>query len=224
MGPMGSVGPQLLGNDMRNLVLVSVAFIAMALWADPAFAVDEKKEAQSGKIDVADKFGLKRYDLGIYTLIVFGLLVFVLGRFAWGPMMRGLDKREETIRKAHEDAENARAEAEKVLAEVQARLARTHEEIRAMLDEARRDAQGVKDQMRADAAAEIQAERNRIRREIEIARDDALKEIYEQSVQLAAIMSTKAIQRELSPSDHNRLLDDAVRDLRRNLGRPTLDA
>jgi F-type H+-transporting ATPase subunit b len=209
---------------MRNLVLVSVAFIAMALWADPAFAVDEKKEAQSGKIDVADKFGLKRYDLGIYTLIVFGLLVFVLGRFAWGPMMRGLDKREETIRKAHEDAENARAEAEKVLAEVQARLARTHEEIRAMLDEARRDAQGVKDQMRADAAAEIQAERNRIRREIEIARDDALKEIYEQSVQLAAIMSTKAIQRELSPSDHNRLLDDAVRDLRRNLGRPTLDA
>ena len=79
----------------------------------------------------------------------------------------------------------------------------------------------VKDQMKAEAATEIQAERERIRREIGTARDQALKEIYEQSVQLAALVSTKAIQRELTPADHARLLDDALRDLRTNLGTKT---
>ena len=93
---------------------------------------------EGGKIDVVEKFGLKRYDLGIYTLIVFGSCCFILGKFAWGPMMKGLDKREATLRKAHDDAEAARDEAQKALAEVQARLAKTTDEVRAMLDEARR--------------------------------------------------------------------------------------
>jgi len=200
-----------------------VALLALTLCAPPARAEakDEHGTQESGKIDVAEKFGLKRYDLGIYTLIVFGILVFILGRFAWGPMMAGLDKREATLRKTHEDADAAREEARAALAEVQARLAKANEEVRGMLDEARRDAQGVKDQMKAEAATEIQAERERIRREIGTARDQALKEIYEQSVQLAALVSTKAIQRELTPADHARLLDDALRDLRTNLGTKT---
>jgi F-type H+-transporting ATPase subunit b len=210
---------------MRNLTWMVVAVAALTLCSSPVLADEAPKgehgSKETGKIDVAEKFGLKRYDLGIYTLIVFGILVFVLGRFAWGPVMAGLDKREATLRKTHEEADAAREGARLALAEVQARLAKTNEEIRGMLDEARRDAQGVKDQMKAEAATEIQAERERIRREIGTARDQALKEIYEQSVQLAALVSTKAIQRELTPADHARLLDDALRDLRVNLGTKT---
>jgi F-type H+-transporting ATPase subunit b len=212
---------------MRSLTCWLVAaMLALTLCAPPAMAEAASKEEHgtkegSGQIDVAEKFGLKRYDLGIYTLVVFGILLFVLGRYAWGPMMAGLDKREATLRRAHEDAEGARKEAQLALAEVQARLAKAHEEVRLMLDEARRDAQVVKDQMKASAAGEIQADRDRVRREIETAKDQALKEIYEQSVQLAALVSTKAIQRELTPADHARLLDDALADLRTNLGTKT---
>ena len=112
-------------------------------------------------------------------------------------------------------------EAKKALAEVQARLAKTHEEIRGMLDEARRDAQVVKDQLRAEASADAQAERERMRREIETARDQALQDIYQQSVMLAALVSTKAIKRELTPSDHSRLLDEALADLKTNMGTKT---
>ncbi|HJZ93696.1 MAG TPA: F0F1 ATP synthase subunit B [Gemmataceae bacterium] len=211
---------------MRSLTgwLVGV-MLALTLSAPPVMAEaaskDEHGANEGGKIDVADKFGLKRYDLGIYTLIVFGILLFVLGRYAWGPMMAGLDKREATLRRFHEEAEGARKEAQLALAEVQARLAKTHEEVRLMLDEARRDAQVVKDQMKASAASEIQADRDRVRREIETAKDQALKEIYEQSVQLAALVSTKAIQRELTPADHARLLDDALADLRTNMATRT---
>jgi F-type H+-transporting ATPase subunit b len=211
---------------MRNLTWLVVVVVALTCCTSPVLAEEAPKgehgsSEAAGDINIADKFGLKRYDLGIYTLIVFGILVFILGRFAWGPMMAGLDKREATLRKTHEDADAAREEARAALAEVQARLAKANEEVRGMLDEARRDAQGVKDQMKAEAATEIQAERERIRREIGTARDQALKDIYEQSVQLAALVSTKAIQRELTPADHARLLDDALRDLRTNLGTKT---
>ena len=206
---------------MRNVTFLLVALVALTASAPPALADAPKGEhgaSQTGKIDVADKFGLKRYDLGIYTLIVFAILLVILGKFAWGPMMAGLDKREAHLRKAHDDAEAARAETQRAMADVQARLAKGAEEVRAMLDEARRDAQAVKDQMKADAAAEIQAERDRIRREIDMARDQALQQIYQQAVQLAALVSTKAVKRELTPADHTRLLDEALADLRTNLG------
>jgi F-type H+-transporting ATPase subunit b len=200
------------------LTWLAAPLLAIALCASPALAAAESNEAHGGKIDVADKFGLKRYDLGIYTLIVFAILLVILGKFAWGPMMAGLDKREANLRKAHEDAEAARAETQRAMADVQARLAKGAEEVRAMLDEARRDAQAVKDQMKADAATEIQAERDRIRREIDMARDQALQQIYQQAVQLATLVSTKAVKKNLTPSDHQRLLDEALADLRTNLG------
>jgi F-type H+-transporting ATPase subunit b len=211
---------------MRTLTYVAIALLALTFVAQPALAAKDEpgaaaKDSHGGKVDVAKSFGLKRYDLAIYTLIVFLLLVVILGKFAWGPMMSGLDKREAGLLKTHEDAEAAREEAKKALAEVQARLAKTHEEIRGMLDEARRDAQVVKDQLRAEASADAQAERERMRREIETARDQALQDIYQQSVMLAALVSTKAIKRELTPSDHSRLLDEALADLKTNMGTKT---
>lgn len=205
---------------MRRLTLVAVATLALAFCAPPAVAVaahEEKGTEESGKIDISEKFGLKRYDLAIWTFVVFGILIVVLGKYAWGPIMAGLDKREANLRKAHDDADAARSEAQKALDEVKARLAKANEEVRAMLDEARRDAQVVKERMKADAATEIQAERDRIRREIDMARDQALQDIYQQAVQLAALVSTKAVKRQLTPADHQRLLDEALADLRTNL-------
>jgi F-type H+-transporting ATPase subunit b len=207
---------------MRRLTLVVVATLALTFCAPPAIAVanEEPGTQESGKIDIADKFGLKRYDLAIWTFVVFGLLIVVLGKYAWGPIMAGLDKREANLRKAHDDADAARSEAQKALDDVKARLAKTSEEVRAMLDEARREAQAVKDRFKADAASEIQAERDRIRREIDMARDQALQEIYQQAVQLAALVSTKAVKRQMTPADHQGLLDEALADLRTNLALP----
>lgn len=194
--------------------------------ADAPKGEGDHKEAKTGdhkhdhKPEPFEKrVGLVRYDLGIYTLVIFLVLVFILGKFAWGPAMKGLDAREAGIKKVHDDAEAAKVEANKALAEIQARLAKANDEIRAMLEEARRDAQSVKDKMKVDAAAEIQAERDRVRREIDTARDAALQEIYQQTVQLAAILSTKAVKRELTPADHARLIDEALADLKQNVSK-----
>ena len=82
-----------------------------------------------------------------------------------------------------------------------------------LIEEARRDAEAMSTEMRAKAAAEIQAERERLRREIDIAKDQAIKQLWEQSAQLAALISSKAIGRALTEDDHRRLIDESLHEL-----------
>ena len=211
-----------LGIVLTSLVLwLAAPAVVQVAHADAEHAKTDdhhKGEPESAGAKFARQAGLSRFDLGIYTLIVFSLLMVILGKFAWKPMIEGLDKREATLLKSHADAGLARDEARKALAEIQNRLAKASDEVRAMLDEARRDAQTVKDQLKAEAGAEIQAERERLRKEIETARDQALQDIYQRSVELAVLISSKAVGRELSPADQSRLLDESLADLKTNLG------
>ncbi len=82
------------------------------------------------------------------------------------------------------------------------------------MEQAHRDAIALKEQFQADAKAELQQNRERLHREIDTAKDQALKEIYEQSVSLAAMLSTKVIGRSLTQADHHRLLDETLAELK----------
>jgi len=90
---------------------------------------------------------------------------------------------------------------------------RAQEKVREVLDEARRDAQNLRDEMVAKAKSEIQTERERLRHEIEMARDQALQQLWNQTAQLATLISAKAIRRELNVEDHRRLVDEAIAEL-----------
>ena len=155
-----------------------------------------------------------RWDLGLWTIVVFLLLFFVLRKLAWGPMLEGLKKREESIRLAVEEAKLARAETEKVRADFKAQMDKAYAEIPKIMDEARREAQQLADQMRAKALADIQTERQRLRREIETARDQALKELQDFAADLATRISAKVLKRAVSADDHRRLVDDALNEMR----------
>jgi F-type H+-transporting ATPase subunit b len=128
-------------------------------------------------------------------------------------MIEGLRKREENIRGALEQAEKTRQEAMELQSRLDAKMKAAGADIARMMDEARRDAVGVKEQMVAEAREEIQKERDRLYREIGSAKDQALQEIWQQSVQLAAIMSAKAVRRSISVEDHRRLLDESLKEL-----------
>ena len=158
--------------------------------------------------------GLKRYDLGIYTLIVFGLLIAILGKFAWPNIAAGLKKREAVILGAREEAAKSKAEAEDLRAKLQKDYAEAQDKIRAMLDEARRDSEALRTTEREAGARDAQAERDRARREIQTEKDAALQELYQQAVQLASLMSSKTIRRELSADDHRKLLDESLAEIR----------
>lgn len=146
----------------------------------------------------------------IWTLTVFILLLIVLRKFAWGPILEGLGKREEHIRLAVEEAKLARQETEKVREEFKAEMARAYAEIPKIMEEARKDAANLREEMKSKAASDIQGDRDRLRREIETARDQALQEIWSQAANIATLISAKAIGRSLTEEDHRRLNEEAL--------------
>lgn len=154
------------------------------------------------------------WDLGLWTLVVFLLLLYILKNVAWKPILEGLHKREENIRLAAEEAKLAREEMNRVRSECQADIAKAHEQVSKMMDQARRDAQQLIDDMRAKGTADIQQERQRLRREIDLARDQALQDIWTQAAQLATLISAKALKRAVTADDHNRLVGDALAELK----------
>jgi F-type H+-transporting ATPase subunit b len=160
----------------------------------------------SGERDVFEVRG----DLGIWTLVVFLGLFFLLRKYAWGPILQGLHQREANIKGAIAEAETLRAESAKLKDQLAAEMAKASDKVREIMEEARRDAQHLTEDMIGKARAEIQAERERLQRELRMAQDAALKELWDQAANLAALISSKAIRRELTPADHSKLLDEAL--------------
>jgi len=166
--------------------------------------------AEGEKINIFDPADIP---LGIWSIVVFVILLTVLKKYAWGPILEGLQKREHNIESAVREAQQARDEAQRLRDQLQREVDKAHEKVRDILDEGRRDAQRMTDEMIAKARTEIQAERDRLRREIEMARDQALHELWKQAADLATMISAKAIRRQLSAEDHRRLVDEALAEL-----------
>lgn len=153
-------------------------------------------------------------DLGIWTVVVFLGLLFVLTKFAWKPMLQGLEKREHEIHAAVEESRKAREDAEKLHKQLEAERLKGAEQVRAMLDDARKAADELAARRKVEADAAIQADRERLQRELAVARDQALKEMWDQLAQLATVVSSKAIRRQLTPEDHRALVDEALTEMK----------
>ena len=148
-----------------------------------------------------------------WSLLTFGAVIFVLGKFAWKPLLSALQSREEFIRKSLEQAKKDRDEAEARLRELEARLAKGREEASAIVEEGRRDAEVVRQRIESEARAEAEAATARARREIELARDSAIHEIYKLTADLAARAAGKILKKEIAPSDHEALIAESIKEL-----------
>lgn len=150
-------------------------------------------------------------DLALWTAVVFLVLLLVLGKFAWGPIARGLDRREQMIAENIANAERQNEEARRLLAQYEQRLAAAAGEVREILDEARRDAEHTQQQILAKARAEAEAEKRRALQEIERAADQALKELAERSANLAVDLAGRIVHQQLRAADHAALIQEAIR-------------
>jgi F-type H+-transporting ATPase subunit b len=183
------------------IVLVTLALAVPAF----AFAAEHGEESPS----------LFAGDLGnaVWTLVIFSLVVLVLGKFAWGPVLKGLQARETFILESLEKARHANAEAEKRRLEFEEKMAQARTEATAITDEGRRDAEVLKNRILAEARQEAEQERERTKREIRIATDTATKELYALSARLATDMAGRIIRKELTAQDHERLIADSIQEL-----------
>ncbi len=192
---------------------------------------DKYREAKPGELPKADGHdshgsggmldklaftGIKRWDLGLYTLIVFGLLMFILSKYAWPHIQSGLEKREANILGALEQARKDRAESEARLTEAKKQLAEAAQQARAVLDEARKDADALRVSEREAGVKDAQAERERAKREAEAERAALTKEVQQQAVELAVLIASKAIREQLSIHNQGKLLDESIAQLNTN--------
>ncbi len=152
-------------------------------------------------------------DLGLWTIVVFVVLVFVLRATAWKPMLEGLQKREDNIHGELDQAQKANADAQAMRAEFEKKMNEAKQQVRDLIDQARKDGEQVKADMVSQATSQIQAERDRARREMQTEKEQALVELYQRSTQLATLVSAKAIRRQLTIDDQHRLVDEALNDL-----------
>ena len=154
-----------------------------------------------------------RSDLAIYTFVVFLLLLAILSKVAWPKISTALLEREKHIEGQIAAAEAKHQEAKQLLAAHEAKLAGAADEVRAMLEEARRDAEGAKEQILVEARAAAEQERQRAVREIEIATDDALKTLTETSANLAVGLAGKIVRDTISPERQAALVREALAEL-----------
>ncbi|MBN9520895.1 ATP synthase F0 subunit B [bacterium] len=196
---------------MRSIL--PVLAVAVVLLTAPAALAASGGDDKGGGLAFLQ---LHRYDLGIFTLIVFGLLVLVLSKTAWPKITEGLAKREASILGARDEAQKVRAEAEELRARLQKESAEAQDKIRALLDEARRDADALRATEKEAGVKEAQAERERAKREIEAAKDTALDEIYRTAVDLATNLSAKTLGRSMTADDHRKLLDESLAELKQS--------
>lgn len=153
------------------------------------------------------------FPLEIWSLIVFLVLLTVLGKFAWGPLLASLQKREEDLTHTLSETERARTEAERLLAEHRAQMAQAADQVRSLIDQGRRDAEATAAEILRKAQAEAEAAGDRARREIGTARDQALNEIWTRTADLAVSVAGKVLSRELSGDDQRRLVEIATNEL-----------
>ena len=148
-------------------------------------------------------------DLAIATLLIFVVLLIVLQKFAWGPILEGLAKRENGIADNIDAAAARRKDAEKMLEEYQSQLERAGTEVRAMLDGAKKEADAMKQSILEEAAKAAAAEKDRATSEIVAAKDAAISEIGTESVNIAFKVASGALRRDVNPEDHKELIADA---------------
>ena len=194
----------------RTLTIANILAAAL-LAAPPAIAAIAAAPAPSP--EAANNVFAGDIGNALWTVVIFVLVLVVLGKYAWGPLLAGLQAREAYIREALETARRDRKEAESRLREYEDRLATSRTEATAIIDEGRRDAEAVKRKIEEHAKQESAKMIERARREIDAAAAEATRQLYALSAHLATELAARIIGRELDAKDHERLIEESIADI-----------
>jgi len=152
----------------------------------------------------------------IWTFITFGLLLWLLKKFAWKPMLGMLEKRETKIREDLQRAEDARADGERLLAEHRKLLQNSELEARKILDEAKSSAESTRQSIVESAHEQARQMTAQAKAEIQREKDTALLQLREEVADLAIRAAGKILDTELDADKHRKLVDDFIGNLPRN--------
>jgi F-type H+-transporting ATPase subunit b len=152
----------------------------------------------------------------LWSIFIFLVLMGLLWKFAWGPIMEALEKREHNIQHKIDEAEKKNAEALAKLAEYEKKLNAAKDEASAIIEQGKKDVTRIKEDILAEANKESAKTLERAKREIELAKESAVVELREKTIALTSQMATKILEREVKPDDHRRLINEALQQIETN--------
>lgn len=151
--------------------------------------------------------------LFIWTIVTFLVLLALLTKFAWRPLLEALERRREQVRKSLHDAHRAREELQRLQRESEETIRKTRLEAQAILVRGREDGERLREEITRSARAEADTLIRNAQREIQLETDSALRQIRDQAADLSVTIASKLIERNLTSEDNQRLIDEAVRQL-----------
>lgn len=186
---------------MNRMVFLIVTFAINAA----AFAADPGEESPSVFTGTIAQ--------SVAAAIVFLTLVTVLYKKAWGPILTGLQDRENKIKNDLEHAEKQAAEAAQTLTAYRTQLQEAQAEAAGLIDQARKDAEQVASKLRSESETEIKSLKDRATRDIAAAKEQAVKDIYAQTAQLSTTIAGRILKREINPDDQQQLVQESLNEL-----------
>ena len=151
--------------------------------------------------------------LMIWTIIAFLITLYVLKRYAFGPIQKTIDDRRERIRQALDEADHAREEARNLLEEHRKLIGQAKTDAEEILAEARRVADAQKDRVREETETDRQRRLEETRRQIDQATHQALGQIRDEVGKLSLLAAEKITRKSLTDKDQQRLIDEALAEI-----------
>jgi F-type H+-transporting ATPase subunit b len=151
--------------------------------------------------------------LMIWTLVVFGLSMFLLGKLAFPRIAEALDRRQHAIEESIDTAERIRKEADEILAEYRERLAEARGQADEIVARARKTGEAAESELIAEARAKREEMMEQTRRDIEAETRRAILEIRAEVADLTVLATEKVTRKTLTDADHKRLVEEALAEL-----------
>src|SRR5918994_4346978 len=162
-------------------------------------------EESGGDFLVTPSLGLM-----IWTLLAFGVTLYLLNRFAFPRIAEALDRRRLAIEESIDHAERTKREADELLEEYRGRLREAREQAEQIVVRARRASDSLQDDAKAAASKQREELLASTRRDIEAETRRALEEIRKEVANLTVVATEKVTRKSLTPEDHRRLIEEAL--------------
>ena len=192
---------------MTNLKTMALPGIALALTPAALFAA----EGGPGLFDV-------NLGLSLWTVVIFLLLVGLLGKYAWGPILAQVEAREKRIQGALDESAASRDQAARLLEEHKAQLADARRQAGEIVAEGKAAGERVRKEIEEKARVEAQGIVEAARREIQRERDQAIAELRRESVDLALAAASKLMGERLDDAKDREMVMGYLRDVSADRG------
>jgi F-type H+-transporting ATPase subunit b len=164
-----------------------------------------ESEDSGGSFLVSPSLGLM-----IWTLLAFGITLYLLNKLAFPRIAAALDRRRVAIQESIDAAQRAKQEADELLEEYRARLREAREQADDIVARSRKAAENVADETKAEAAKQREALLANARRDIEHETRRALEELRKEVADLTVMATEKITRKSLTAEDHRRLIEEAL--------------